>query len=219
MSVWFSPVTRVIAGLIAVLVGLAAFPLSNLGGFFVGTLCAVVGGAMAASWGEPRPKSPGGTDTTEPDEAAEPKDAAEPDEAAEPARGTSRGPVALVALGLSVALPLTMLATPRAEAAPALVPATDITVTAGAGWVGGLHYRGNETLTVADGAGRTRQVEVMHWVLDEFTVHSDLDLKATASNGVTLTLRQEAAPFTDNASFRAVGEDKVDLYLTPSRRT
>lgn len=50
LSLWFSPQTRVIAGIIAVLVALAAFPLSNLGGLFVGSVLGVVGGAMGASW-------------------------------------------------------------------------------------------------------------------------------------------------------------------------
>ena len=50
LSLWFTPQTRVIAGVIGVLVALAAFPLSNLGGLFAGSVLGVVGGAMGASW-------------------------------------------------------------------------------------------------------------------------------------------------------------------------
>ncbi|GAA3050601.1 DUF6114 domain-containing protein [Actinokineospora globicatena] len=50
VSLWFTPQTRVVVGLIAVLVSVAAFPLTNLGGFFIGSLLGVLGGAMAASW-------------------------------------------------------------------------------------------------------------------------------------------------------------------------
>ncbi|SES16614.1 DUF6114 domain-containing protein [Actinokineospora terrae] len=56
LSLWFSPPTRVIAGLIAVLVSVAAFPLTNLGGFFLGSLLGILGGAMAASWAPRKPK-------------------------------------------------------------------------------------------------------------------------------------------------------------------
>ncbi|MBM7775186.1 ABC-type uncharacterized transport system permease subunit [Actinokineospora baliensis] len=56
-SLWFSPQTRVIAGLIAVLVSVAAFPLTNLGGFFIGSLSGILGGAMAASWAPRKEKA------------------------------------------------------------------------------------------------------------------------------------------------------------------
>lgn len=51
-SMWFAPSQRVVVGLISVVLSLAAFPLSNLGGFLVGTLLGLVGGSMAVSWGQ-----------------------------------------------------------------------------------------------------------------------------------------------------------------------
>ncbi|PPK61460.1 DUF6114 domain-containing protein [Actinokineospora auranticolor] len=55
LSLWFTPQTRVIAGLITVLVSVAAFPLSNLGGLVIGSVLGIVGGAMATSWAPRKP--------------------------------------------------------------------------------------------------------------------------------------------------------------------
>ncbi|WP_219092088.1 DUF6114 domain-containing protein [Streptomyces sp. JJ38] len=44
------PGQRHTAGVIAVIAGVASFPLSNLGGFFVGMFLAVLGGSMAFGW-------------------------------------------------------------------------------------------------------------------------------------------------------------------------
>lgn len=44
------PSQRVVAGLIAVVVSLGSFPLSNLGGFVIGMLMGVLGGSMAVGW-------------------------------------------------------------------------------------------------------------------------------------------------------------------------
>lgn len=52
LSMWFAPSQRVVVGLISVVLSLAAFPLSNLGGFVVGTLLGLLGGSMAVSWGK-----------------------------------------------------------------------------------------------------------------------------------------------------------------------
>ncbi|TWF91573.1 DUF6114 domain-containing protein [Kitasatospora viridis] len=49
------PSQRYTAGVIAVLVGVASFPLTNLGGFFVGMFLAVLGGAMAVGWMPAKP--------------------------------------------------------------------------------------------------------------------------------------------------------------------
>ncbi|WP_327347985.1 DUF6114 domain-containing protein [Streptomyces europaeiscabiei] len=48
---WFQPVIRFFAGCVAVLLGVLALPISNFGGFFVGTLCAATGGLLALAWG------------------------------------------------------------------------------------------------------------------------------------------------------------------------
>lgn len=44
------PGQRHTAGIVTVIVGVASFPLSNLGGFFVGMFLAVLGGSMAVGW-------------------------------------------------------------------------------------------------------------------------------------------------------------------------
>ncbi|RKE22383.1 DUF6114 domain-containing protein [Streptomyces sp. TLI_171] len=49
------PGQRYTAGIIAVIVGVASFPLSNLGGFFVGMFLAVLGGSMAIGWMPEKP--------------------------------------------------------------------------------------------------------------------------------------------------------------------
>ncbi|MGI8679655.1 MAG: DUF6114 domain-containing protein [Jatrophihabitans sp.] len=48
--IWFLPSQRLIAGTIAVLVSLASFVLSNLGGFVVGMLLGILGGSLAFGW-------------------------------------------------------------------------------------------------------------------------------------------------------------------------
>lgn len=54
-SLWFQKHVRVFAGVAAILLGLVSLPVSNFGGFLVGFLLALVGGAMAVAWvpGEP----------------------------------------------------------------------------------------------------------------------------------------------------------------------
>ncbi|GAA4875541.1 DUF6114 domain-containing protein [Kitasatospora terrestris] len=44
------PGQRHTAGVVAVIVGVASFPLTNLGGFFVGMFLSVLGGSMAVGW-------------------------------------------------------------------------------------------------------------------------------------------------------------------------
>ncbi len=51
----FMPAQRHAAGIISVIVGVASFPLTNLGGFVVGMVLAVLGGSMAFGWMPERP--------------------------------------------------------------------------------------------------------------------------------------------------------------------
>ncbi|MFB7237688.1 MULTISPECIES: DUF6114 domain-containing protein [unclassified Streptomyces] len=51
------PGQRHTAGVIAVIAGVASFPLSNLGGLFVGMVLSVLGGSMAFAW---LPEKPAG---------------------------------------------------------------------------------------------------------------------------------------------------------------
>ncbi|WP_284575559.1 DUF6114 domain-containing protein [Streptomyces sp. 2P-4] len=50
LTLWFQQGVRVFAGVAAILLALVSLPVSNLGGFFVGFIFAMVGGALALSW-------------------------------------------------------------------------------------------------------------------------------------------------------------------------
>lgn len=49
-TLWFQKHVRTFAGVAAILLALVSIPLSNLGGFLIGFLFALIGGAMAVSW-------------------------------------------------------------------------------------------------------------------------------------------------------------------------
>ncbi|GAA1278432.1 hypothetical protein Psi02_60310 [Planotetraspora silvatica] len=50
LLLWWQPGQRIFLGVVAVLVSLASFVYANLGGFLVGMLLGLVGGALAAAW-------------------------------------------------------------------------------------------------------------------------------------------------------------------------
>jgi hypothetical protein len=50
VSVWFQPMIRVFAGIAALVLALVSIPMSNLGGFGLGLLPGLLGGAMIVSW-------------------------------------------------------------------------------------------------------------------------------------------------------------------------
>ncbi|MFG2839600.1 DUF6114 domain-containing protein [Streptomyces zaomyceticus] len=54
------PGQRHTAGVIAVIAGVTSFPLSNLGGLFVGMVLSVLGGSMAFAWLPEKPAARGG---------------------------------------------------------------------------------------------------------------------------------------------------------------
>lgn len=60
---WFAPVYAPLLGIAGVLVALLAFVSSNVGGFLLGTVLGIVGGAMTFGWGDKpakRRREPGG---------------------------------------------------------------------------------------------------------------------------------------------------------------
>jgi len=65
-SLWYQKHVRTFAGIAAILLGLVSIPVSNLGGFLIGFLFALVGGAMAVAWapGVPSAEEPAEQDTT-----------------------------------------------------------------------------------------------------------------------------------------------------------
>jgi hypothetical protein len=54
LAVWFAPAYRFFAGIASIMLGLIALPTVNLGGFLIGTLLALIGGALSFAW-TPRP--------------------------------------------------------------------------------------------------------------------------------------------------------------------
>lgn len=50
LTMWFQQAVRVFAGVAAILLALVALVVSNFGGFMVGFLLALIGGALALSW-------------------------------------------------------------------------------------------------------------------------------------------------------------------------
>jgi hypothetical protein len=55
VTIWFQPHVRIFAGVAAILLSLVSLVVSNFGGFLVGFLFGMIGGAMSVAWmpGEP----------------------------------------------------------------------------------------------------------------------------------------------------------------------
>lgn len=49
-TMWYHSIVRVFAGIATILLGLISIPLSNIGGFLIGFLLALFGGALSISW-------------------------------------------------------------------------------------------------------------------------------------------------------------------------
>ncbi|MFJ5302049.1 DUF6114 domain-containing protein [Streptomyces sp. NPDC088350] len=58
LSLWYQKHVRTFAGTAAILLALVSIPVSNLGGFLIGFLLAMVGGALAVSWAPGAPPEP-----------------------------------------------------------------------------------------------------------------------------------------------------------------
>ncbi|MEU9304275.1 DUF6114 domain-containing protein [Streptomyces sp. NPDC048269] len=55
LALWFQQAIRVFAGVAAILLALVSLPVSNLGGFFMGFICSMLGGALALAWAPGQP--------------------------------------------------------------------------------------------------------------------------------------------------------------------
>jgi len=53
-AIWSPPAYRFFSGVASIMLGLIALPTVNLGGFFIGTLLALIGGALSAAWSHGR---------------------------------------------------------------------------------------------------------------------------------------------------------------------
>lgn len=82
LTMWFQQATRVFAGIAAIILALVSLVVSNIGGFIVGFLLAMIGGALAVSWmpGKAKPEASNSQDGGGPAD----EDSAQPD-----AEGTS----------------------------------------------------------------------------------------------------------------------------------
>ncbi|MFE9635327.1 DUF6114 domain-containing protein [Streptomyces sp. NPDC006463] len=58
VALWFQQGIRVFAGVASILLALVSLPVSNLGGFFLGFLFSLLGGALALSWAPGKPADP-----------------------------------------------------------------------------------------------------------------------------------------------------------------
>jgi hypothetical protein len=77
ISLWFQKHIRVFAGVAAILLALVSIPVSNFGGFGLGFLPAIIGGAMAVSWAEGVPPVPEDAEEAGPVQGAAPEAATE----------------------------------------------------------------------------------------------------------------------------------------------
>ncbi|MFD9796124.1 DUF6114 domain-containing protein [Streptomyces sp. NPDC059070] len=59
LTMWFHHVVRVFAGVAAILLALISLPVANFGGFLIGFLFALFGGALAVAWVPAKPKRRG----------------------------------------------------------------------------------------------------------------------------------------------------------------
>lgn len=55
LTMWFQPHSRVFAGIAAILLSLVALVVSNFGGYVIGFLLGLIGGALGVSWGPGKP--------------------------------------------------------------------------------------------------------------------------------------------------------------------
>ncbi|MEU6992001.1 DUF6114 domain-containing protein [Streptomyces sp. NPDC046465] len=55
LTMWFQPHSRVFAGVAAILLALVSLVVSNFGGFVIGFLLALIGGALSVSWAHAKP--------------------------------------------------------------------------------------------------------------------------------------------------------------------
>ncbi len=69
LFIWFGQSQRLLAAIVAVVVSLASFPLSNFGGFIVGMMSGIIGGCLTFGWVPDKPAKAKATES-EPSEDA-----------------------------------------------------------------------------------------------------------------------------------------------------
>jgi hypothetical protein len=78
ISCWFQPMIRVFAGIAAIVLSIISLPVSNFGGFGMGLILGILGGALACSWA-PLKAAPASTGESVADTATAERTAAEAD--------------------------------------------------------------------------------------------------------------------------------------------
>jgi hypothetical protein len=69
LTMWFQPQSRVFAGIAAILLCLVSLVVSNFGGYVIGFLLGLIGGALGVSWGPGKPLAKREGDGDEPEDA------------------------------------------------------------------------------------------------------------------------------------------------------
>lgn len=120
---WRGGDTRILTGVTSLILAIVALPTSNFGGFILGTMLALVGGALALSWSPDEkpvangPGAPGGSEVAEPGSGTGRAEGKGPSAAGSSAAALI---IALAMVGAIAAPP--MFAPPVASAAPAPWP-------------------------------------------------------------------------------------------------
>ncbi|WP_327708778.1 DUF6114 domain-containing protein [Streptomyces sp. NBC_00464] len=57
LTMWFHHIVRVFAGVASILLALISIPVANIGGFLIGFLFSLIGGALSVSWAPGEPKA------------------------------------------------------------------------------------------------------------------------------------------------------------------
>ncbi|MCH0538085.1 hypothetical protein I3F58_00610 [Streptomyces sp. MUM 203J] len=60
LTMWFQPLVRIFAGVAAIMLALVSIPVSNFGGFVMGYLGALLGGALSIAWAPGTPAAEAG---------------------------------------------------------------------------------------------------------------------------------------------------------------
>ncbi|OEU85749.1 hypothetical protein DB35_12660 [Streptomyces abyssalis] len=69
LTMWFQPQSRVFAGIAAILLVLVALVVSNFGGYMIGFLLGLIGGALGVAWAPGKPLAKSKADADEPEDA------------------------------------------------------------------------------------------------------------------------------------------------------
>lgn len=128
LGIWLKPATAPYLGVFAILVSLVALPASNIGGFLLGSLLGIFGGAFALAWesGERKPKKARGEGSGGETEAEDAESEADTEGEPRSDRGSDGGYSAtvaalLVAVGIATGVGILNANAPYSVAQPARV--------------------------------------------------------------------------------------------------